>query len=200
MKKKVKPRWTPLEIDQLLQATADGKTAKEIGVMLGRTHKSVKLKRQRLGVKISPKVANTPLRLAELIKFRMAGWTLKKIAKVYDVQESRICSILCQNGFKGFLTQKGGNSFSTFWTEIELHRLRKLCGYFHENGGFSKHRWEQIARHFPNRTTQAVEAKGIRMKRYWRSPEEIRERQYLRAKYKRMMTVNWSTIGKLERR
>ena len=196
--------WTPFEIEQLTQSVANGDTSADIARRLGRSAAAVDLKRSKLKLKKPIKLSmNDPIHFAQLIKFRMAGWKLKEIAKVFGVTDSQVSDILCHHGFRGFIGQTGSYQLRyqrVHWTEIELNRLRKTCGHFHDNGGFTEQRWGQIARQFPNRTLRAVRVKGYLLMKYWLSPDEIKERRHLREKYKRNMTVNWLTTGKVERR
>ena len=196
--------WTPLEIEHLIESVANGDTSAEIARRLGRSTAAVHLKRAKLKLKKPVNLSmNDPIHFAQLIKFRMAGWKLKEIAKVFGVTTSQVSDILCHHDFRGFICQTGSYQLSyqrSHWTEVELNRLRKTCGHFHDNGGFTEQRWEQIARQFPNRTPRAVKGKGYLLMKYWLSSDEIKERRHLREKYKRNMTVGWTTTGKVERR
>ena len=195
------PNWTDLEIRHLKQLIAEGKTNREIAAILERSFYSITSQRQRQRLVTQPKKMDwrDPILIAQIVKFRMAGWQTKDIAKAFDVGHHTITKMLCKTGLSKCVFRKRRLTKPyLFWTEIEMARLRKICGHFHMLG-FTEQRWEHLARHFPNRTKGAVRQRANAMMRYWRSPDEIKERQYLRAKYKRTMTVDFSTIGKLER-
>ena len=98
-------RWTHTEIARLKQLVDDGNlTIAEIAADLDRAVAGVADIKRRLGL-CTPRRLSTycPKTLAGIIKFKMAGWNLEEISKVYDTNPSRISKILCANGFKHFL-------------------------------------------------------------------------------------------------
>ena len=173
--------WTELEIEQLKQAIADGKPMTDIARMLNRSYASVRGKKRTLGL-LTPQQQTSP-RLAELIKFRMAGWTLQQIAKVYRVSDKCIAEMLNANGFKGKWSQKGFFKrayIPTHWSEIDMHLLRKYL-----KKGYSL---ERIATYFPKRSLQAISTQAYNLTRHWGTPEQRAHRKAFerRAKEKQL--------------
>ena len=145
--------WTPKEVQQLKVLVAEGETSVAIAEVIGRTKQSVDSKRSQLGIDTPSKLSVTnPLHVAELVKFRMAEWTLDRIAKVYGVTESYISILLCQNGYKGFKCQppKPKNPYR-YWCETEVSRLRRYLD--------KEMTYEEIHAKLPDRTLAAIKSK-----------------------------------------
>ena len=124
-----KRRWTAAEDERLKRLVAEGKTAAEIGRCLHRREKSVSCRKGRLGLHRSASTYEfsyqNPTLLAELIKFKMAGWKHKEIADVFGKDVGQISRILIKNGFRGFMSQrKDWKETYRCWTEIEVSRLK----------------------------------------------------------------------------
>ena len=168
-------KWTGIEITRLKQLVDDGMTVTEIAADLGRSFGGVSDKKRRLGLCTQlPKLSwSDPKLLAEIIKFKMAGWLQADIAKVYDVSEMSITHMLCENGFGGFLRNSPTEQHR--WSEFELHGLRKYL-----RKGYS---FERICTYFPRRTSGAVRYRIWKMTRYWLSPEQLAERERARRKF-----------------
>lgn len=95
---RVKRYWTIEEETKLKRLVSEKKTTPQIAKILGRTAYAVSNKRIALGIDALYKLsAKNPLHLAEIIKFRMAGWTLERIAEVYGVDKACVSYVLCQN-------------------------------------------------------------------------------------------------------
>ena len=108
--------WTPEAEAELKQLISEMKTTAEIAKILGRTNYAVNNKRVVLGIDAPAKLsAKNPLHLAEVIKFRMAGWKLSEIAEVYGVDPSCVSYVLRKNGFKGF------------WWVRKKHTKKRKC-------------------------------------------------------------------------
>ena len=163
-------KWTESERIQLKQLVKERKSAQAISDIMGRSLAAVVNAKKRLGLHkpmtLSP---NEHLHIAEIIKFKMAGWNLEQIGKVYGLTESHVSSILVKNGL---LWKRG--KLHQLWSEYELHRLRKYC-----KKGYNLNR---ICTYFPNHSRKAVRARIDKMTRYWFTPEEKAERKRLRKK------------------
>ena len=78
-------QWTAIEDNTLRKLVAEGKTASEIAkVLTNRTIYAIQNRRGILGIHRPYKLSTrTPQYIAEVIKFKMAGWTHAEIAEVY---------------------------------------------------------------------------------------------------------------------
>ena len=171
-------KWTDTEIARLKQLVDDGNlTIPEIAADLGRAVSGVADKKRRLGL-CTPRKFSTycPKVLAGIIKFKMAGWNLTEIAKVYGVGEPRISGILCANGFKHFLCARPQRT-QPFrpWSEFELAGLRRDI-----KKGYS---FERICAQRPHRAPTAIRKRARKMTRYWLSPEQRAEREQARRRF-----------------
>ena len=170
-------KWTGIEITRLKQLVDEGKTIAEIAADLDRAVSGVSDKKRRLGL-CTPRKLSTycPKTLAEILKFKMAGWNLKEIAKAYGSSESRISGILCANGFKHFLWARPQYT-QPFrpWSELELHRLRQSL-----RKGYSL---DRICTYFPFRSRGAIRKRARKITRYWLSPEQLAERERARRRF-----------------
>ena len=167
-------KWTDIEIARLRQLVDEGKAIAEIAADLGRAVSGVADKKRRLGL-CTPRRFSTycPKTLAEIIKFKMAGWNLEEIAKVHGLNQSRISGILCANGFKHFLWARPQRT-QPFrpWSELDLHRLRQSL----RKGD----NLDRICTLFPFRSRGAIRKRAWKMTRYWLSPEQLAERERAR--------------------
>ena len=181
-------KWTSLEIKHLTQLVHEGKANRQIAEILERSVQSVIGQRRRLRLITRPHKLNhrDPKLIAQVIKFRMAGWQSKEIAKAFDASYESIKALLRKTGLsKRFSRKRHLTKPFLQWTDIEMARLRKLCGHFYMLDFKDKH-YGQIARHFPNRTRSAVCQRAKSMMRYWITPGQIRERQRARKKQLRV--------------
>ena len=172
--------WTKTEIKRLKRLVNERKTNKEIGRILGRTQRAIEAKKVKHGIyKPIPLSPNNPLHLAEVIKFKMAGWTLTKIAKIYGCTPQHVSRVLTFNGMVGFIRNPANPQHPyAFWTEYEVHRLRKYC-----KKGYGL---DRICTYFPRRSRESVEIRIRNMTRYWQSPEERAIRKHYRDKWMKM--------------
>ena len=71
-------KWTEAEITQLKQLVDERKTVNQIAIIMGKTPTSINTTKIRYGIrKPMPLSHKNPLHLAEIMKFKMAGWTLE---------------------------------------------------------------------------------------------------------------------------
>ena len=157
--------WTDTEIQRLEQLVSEGRTASEIAKVLGRTYASITSRKEILGLKTPKRFQrDCPKAVAELVKFKMAGWNLEQIGKVVELHHSDISKILCGNGFRNLPRVSRRLSAYRHWDEIEVATLRKMLVK-----GISL---EQIYLKMPYRTPDAIRAKAHKITRYWISVEE----------------------------
>ncbi len=184
-------QWTAAEDNTLRKLVAEGKTAADIAkVLTNRTIYAIHNRRGILGIhrpyKLSPR---NPLRIAEVIKFKMAGWTHAEIAKVYCVSPAEVSSVLCSNGMQKFLwIRRKHDKPRRYWSETEVALLRKYL-----KKGYSL---QQICSKFPARSPNSVRSKVIRITRYWLTPEQLAEREQLNRK---CLRVDWNQESNLNR-
>ena len=171
-------RWTDTEVARLKQLVDDGNlTIAEIAADLGRAVRGVSDKKKQLGL-CTPRKYSTycPKTLAGIIKFKMAGWNIVEIAKVYGVNPSRISGILCASGFKGFLWARPQRiQPHRPWSEFELAGLRRDI-----KKGYSLKR---ICAQRLHRTPGGIRKRARKMTRYWLSPEQLAEREQARRRF-----------------
>ena len=170
-------KWSKREIIRLKRLVDERKPVREIAILLGRTHAGISSMKTKMGIyRPQPLSPGNPLHVAEVIKFKMAGWTLREIAKVYGYGISHVSNMLRMNGMKGFMP--AGRKFEKpyhYWSEFELERLRGYCK--------REYKFDRICGLFPNRSRRAITQKIQLMTRYWQSPAERAERQRLRDKW-----------------
>ena len=171
MSKNKRKRWSPAEKQRLKRLVSERKTAEDIAYILGKTHKSVSTQKERLGISkpmmLSPK---NPLHLAEVIKFKMSGWNLKEIAKVYGCSIKKVSRMLTANGMSGFMpSSRTPENPRCTWSEFELNRLRRYCK--------KKYSFDRICSYFPNRSRLAISVRIYKMTRYWFTPEQQKARR-----------------------
>ena len=168
--------WTKAERTQLKTLVNERKTAKEIGRILGRTHRSIDKAKRDMGIyKPMLLLPDNPLHLAEVIKFKMAGWTLSEIAAIYKCTSQNVSRVLTLNGMVGFMRNRPNPQHPyTLWTEYEMYRLRKYC-----KKGYSL---DRICTYFPRRSRESVEIRVRRMTRFWFTPEQKEARRLSKEK------------------
>lgn len=177
---RAKRYWTSEEETKLKRLVSERKTTAQIAKILGRTKYAVNNRRVVLGIEAAVKLsAKNPMHLVEVIKFRMAGWTLSEIADVYGVDPAAVSDVLCQNGFKGrWWVRKKPTQKRKRWSEVELAIVRKYV-----LKGLSL---EAIQLKLPHRSIAAIRKKRTEITRYWLTPEEQAERQCLNRKRLRL--------------
>ena len=174
-------KWMPVEDEILRILVAEGLTVSQMTkILVSRTHKSIIFRKKKLGLYTPRKLSSqNPLHVAEIVKFKMAGWNLKEIAHVYGCSVSRISKVLTDNGIKGFMRgcRKRTNPCSQhtnpcrLWTSVELRCLRACL-----NSGYCLKR---IYSEIPQRTSSSIRGQISRMKRCWSELEIATLRKYL---------------------
>ena len=169
--------WTETEKTQLKRLVNDRKTVKEIARIMGKSRGAVDNAKTRNGIyKPMTLSRHNPLHVAEVIKFKMAGWTLAQIGEVFGFTIAYVSQVLTRNGMVGFIPINNQREEPRpIWSEYELHRLRKYC-----KKGYSL---DRICTYFPRRTRKAIECRIQKMTRYWQSPEERAIRKHCRDKW-----------------
>lgn len=174
--------WTPAEDARLKRLlTTTELSLSEIAQQLNRTEMSIQRRKERLGIHRKPFKLDThnPLHVAQIIKFKMAGWTCEKIAEAFGLKNSaQISHLLRKQGLHRFYAQTNNNSSWQKWGDVEVHRLRKRLQ--------KKMPYREIYRQFPNRTPAAIRQQGRRITQHWLSDAEQAERQQLREKARKM--------------
>ena len=176
-------KWTPIEDTVLKHLVSERKKVSEIAKILDRSVYSVNNRKNTLGLQKPHQFPEiTPLCVAEIVKFKMAGWRHVDIAEVHGVSIAEISRILCENGMKGMLraSLKHQHPYRP-WSELGAHRLRE---YLKKDYSF-----ERICMHFPHRTPCAIRLKIWKITRYWLTPEQKEERR--RAKEKEWQWRVW---------
>lgn len=176
-----KAKWTPQEDARLKQLLSESRTLKEIGRILNRSEVGVQRRKECLGLKRIPVKfsRHDPADIAQLVKFKMAGWTHERIGNVFGTKTSYISNLLTVNGFKRFCEVRPDRSGSCpRWTELELNTLRKCLQ--------RKTSLLEIYRKLPRRSRHAIRQQSRKMTRYWLSPAEQVERQRSRKKQLRV--------------
>lgn len=169
MRGKKRKRWTPEEDLELQRYVSFGcYTSAEIAEKLGRKKSAVDARKNKLGLRSIRLSARNPSDVAQILKFRMVGWTQKAIGEVFGVTHSYISDILRQRGFLQFCRQTPKKKrYKNTWTEVELALLRKYL-----RRGYTT---VEIHEALPHRTLYAISQKRAQMTRYW-LPKETRER------------------------
>ena len=97
-------KWTPAEDLELQRYFAFGcYTSAEIAEKLGRKKSAVDARKHKLGLTRTKVSAKNPSDVAQILKFRMAGWTQKEIGGVFGVTHAYISEILRQEWVRSFL-------------------------------------------------------------------------------------------------
>ena len=163
-------KWTPAEDLELQRYFAFGcYTSAEIAEKLGRKKSAIDARKHKLGLTRTKVSAKNPSDVAQILKFRLAGWTQKEIGKVFGVTHAYISEILRKNGFIHFRKRYPKKKrYKNTWTEVELAILRKylLQGYT----------TVEIQRRLLHRSLHAISQKRAKMTRYW-VPKAEREKK-----------------------
>lgn len=165
-------KWTPAEDLKLQRYFAFGcYTSAEIAEKLGRKKSAIDARKHKLGLTRTKVSAKNPSDVAQILKFRLAGWTQKEIGAVFGVTHSHISFVLRENGFVHFLKKYPKKKrYKNTWTDVELAILRKylLRGYT------TAEIHQQV---LPQRTLYAISQKRAKMTRYWVPKAELEEKQ-----------------------
>lgn len=177
----IRRRWAPEDTEMLKKHIATGTSITEIARLLQRTSYSVQRQKEKLKLRYEPvKISkHCPKTVAQLVKFKMAGWSNQRIAKVFGVKSGgHITNVLRYHGFSSWrLRCQGARTGmpTPRWAELELHFLRKGL-----KRGDSILKLQEA---LPRRSRRAIHLKAKEMTRYWRSPEECRKDQERREKW-----------------
>ena len=159
---RARKEWTDEDVIYLQELVIARRPVKHIARILGRTYFSVQAKKSAMNFK-KPAIlsAKNPSNVAEIVKFRMAGWKLREIARIFRCDVVLILGILKSSGFDRFI--KANRQFETEkyrrWDEIDLALMRKYC-----KKGYS---FDFLCAQFPDRSVTAVRYRIQRMTRYW---------------------------------
>ena len=161
---KKRKAWTPEEDLELRRYLSfDCYTSVEIAEKLGRSTSAVNDRKHKFGLTAIKLSAKDPATVAQIVKFRMAGWTQKEIGTLFGVTHAYISQILRVNGFRDFCNKYRKQKRHS-WTEVELALLRK---YLHR--GYTT---VEIQQELPHRSRDAINQKRSIMTRYWRPKAE----------------------------
>ena len=178
MPKRYKNSWTPEEDQLLKKCVSEGMISKEIAPLLpNRSFHAITSRRASLKLKrpsvVFPK--SDPATVAQIVKFRMAGWRLVDIERVTGVTPERLCKLVCDAGIRGLRpVHRKHAKRKPPWTELELVSLRRCLQ--------RKMPMALLRYEFPNRTEFAIKKKASEMKRYWLSDAEKEKRRRQREK------------------
>ena len=166
MKKKKRKAWTPEEDLELRRYFSfDCYTSAEIAKKLRRSKSSVDARKHVLGLTAIKLSAKDPATVAQIVEFRMAGWTQKEIGTQFGVTHAYISQILRVNGFRDFCKKyRKQKRQKNSWTEVELALLRKYL-----QRGYTT---VEIQQELPHRSRDAINQKRSIMTRYWRPKAE----------------------------
>ena len=179
-------RWTPAEDMELKRYFSFGcYTSAEIAEKLGRKKSSIDTRKHKLGLTRTKLSAKNPSDVAQVLKFRMAGWTQKEIGEVFGVTHAYISEILRQNGFVHFCKKYPKKKrYKNTWTEVELAILRKCL-----LRGFTS---AEIQQKLPRRSLHAIYQKRAKMTRHWPTPEQCAAREaFERESAAKQLKVDW---------
>ena len=159
--------WTPGEDLELKRyVSLGGYTSAEIAEKLGRSKGSVDARKHKLGLAIIKVPAKDPATVAQILKFRLAGWTQEKIGKVFGVTHAHISFVLGVNGFRGFCRNYPKHKrYNNSWTDSELSLLRKCLAQ-----GYTT--VEIQAKALPHRSCHSINKMRSDMKR-WVPPGKV---------------------------
>ena len=178
LKMDIRKHWSDTEDARLKRLlTKTDHSLSEIARLMNRTESSIERRKERLGIRRVPFKLDklNPMHVAQLIKFKMAGWTHAQIAEVWGIQNpSQISSVLRFHGLHRFCACVGEKK-QRRWSELELHLLRKYL----KKGVLRS----EIYRKFPNRSPSSIASQARRITKHWLSAEEIAERTALRKKH-----------------
>ena len=173
-------KWQDYEITMLEKLLGQGKKDAEIAEILGRSYDSVVDKKRKLGLNNRQRLSwKDPKMLAQIVKFRLAGWSVAEIAKIFKVNQSNISKLLKYNGLKRklpFVYRKRKPSVK--WSEFDNYYLRKCC--------IKQMPFEQICSLFPDRTPTALKKRIEIITRYWLPESYHNEVREMRSKQLRV--------------
>ena len=154
----IRQHWSAAEearLEQLLTTT--DKPLSEIARLMDRTEGSIERRKEHLGIRRVPFKLDklNPSHVAQLIKFKMMGWTQEKIAVVWGIKNpAQISNVLRHHGLYRFYACVGEKGYQR-WSNVELYLLRKCV-----QKGLSR---KEICKEFPHRSPSAVSSKVRRL-------------------------------------
>lgn len=173
--------WTPAEELELKRLVELRKSPTEIAEKLDRTPDAINVRKSKLGI-ITGLSARNPADVAQIVKFKMLGWTQDEIGEVFGVTGAYISLILNTAGFKKFCWSHGKpQGKRRVWTELEIHLLRKYV-----NRGYSD---AQIQAIWPYRTLNAIQGKRLQVTKYWLPKAETERRKRYRRWWRNRETL-----------
>lgn len=162
--------WTDAEDSRLRRLlTTTELTLSEIATQMNRTEGSIERRKEKLGIRRTPFKLDklNPIHVAQVIKFKMAGWTQARIADIWGLKNpSQISNVLIHHGLHRFYTCVGKKEQKA-WSEVELHLLRK---YLMKGMPLT-----MIYREFPHRSPSSIASKARKITQYY-LPRETQEK------------------------
>ena len=146
--------WTEEEDARLARLlTATDAPLSEIAKQMNRTQSSIERRKERLGIHRVPFKLDrsNPVQVAQLIKFKMAGYTQKEIANMWGIKNpSQISYVLQSHGLHRFYPRVGKRVYRR-WSDLEVQQLRKCVK--------RKMLLSEIYREFPHRSPSSIASK-----------------------------------------
>ena len=194
-RKLYKNGWTPAENALIRKLVKKGITTEEMApyfpnrTLWALKHQRFSLKIKRGSPWFSPQNKQC---VAELVKFKIAGYSHKQIAALYEVSPQKVSSVLCKAGFSKFRRViKMPEKKKKRWSDVEIELLRKDL-----KRGI---RGRQLHERHPQRTQRAIDKKVYQITRFWPTPEETARRETLeRHNAAKALKVDWHTPSRWE--
>ena len=194
-RKRYKNRWTPAENALIRKLVKKGLTNKEMAPYFpNRTFLALKRQRCSLKIEVEPPWFSPQNKrcVAALVKFKMAGYSHKQIAALYEVSLQKVSWVLCKAGFRQFrMVVKMPAKEKKRWSDVEIALLRKDL----KRGIRGPH----LHKRHSQRTPRAVDKKVYQITRFWPTPEETARRETLeRHNAAKALKVDWHTPSRWE--
>ncbi|MDE0681672.1 MAG: hypothetical protein OXI63_02035 [Candidatus Poribacteria bacterium] len=189
-RKRYKNGWTPAENALIRKLVKKGFTTEKMAPYFpNRTLWALKHQRFSLKIKREPPWFSPQNKqcVAELVKFKMAGYSHKQIAARYAVSIQKISWVLCKAGFPQFRrVVKMPAKKKKRWSDVEIELLRKDLKRGIRGG--------QLHERHSQRTPRAVDKKVYQITRFWPTPQETARRETLaRHNAAKALKVDWDT-------
>lgn len=189
-KRRYKNGWTPAENALIRKLVKEQELTNEEMAPYFPHRTLLALKRQRATLKIEVELPwfspENKKCVAELVKFKMAGYSHKQIAAFYGVSLQKVSWVLCKAGFRQFrMVIKMPAKEKKRWSEVEIVWLRKDL-----KRGI---RGRQLHERYPQRTPRAIGKKVYQITRFWPTPEERARREALEGRNAaKALKVDWN--------
>ena len=124
-----KNSWTPEEDARLAKCVADGMMTKDIAPLLpNRGFYAIAKRRARQKLKGASRLFphDDPATVAQIVKFRMAGWRLADIEAVTRVNRARLSRLVTRTGIKLPPVIRMPATNKNRWTPLEIDRLQSF--------------------------------------------------------------------------